>query len=150
MDRRIGRDSLNEVKQISYKQTCHLHPQQKPFKQLSGLVLPTESKKRRHKYMHTHGIGSMHLTCLCKYHKLVYIRIMHMHGVQWLAQGHLSSAQEVVIYQCTLLATCWSSKLITDPPVPKPIPKPLSSKPLTMWGAILAPRSVSALTADFD
>lgn len=65
-----------------------------------------------HKYMHAHGIGSMHLTCVSKYHKLVLI--MHMQaawgniGAQWLAQGYLSSAQEVVIYQCTLLATCWS------------------------------------------
>lgn len=56
-------------------------------------------------------------------------------GAQWLAQGHLSNAQEVVIYQCTLLAACWSGTLISDPPVPKPGSKP---------------PSVSALTADFD
>lgn len=98
-----------------------------------------------HKYMHTHGIGSIHLTCLSKYHKLVYIR--HMQAA-WGAVACSRAPQQC--YQCTLLATCWSSKLITDPPVPKPSPKPPSSKPLTMWGAILAPRMVSALTADFD
>lgn len=71
-------------------------------------------------------------------------------GAQWLVQGHLSSAQEVVIYQCTLLVTCWSGKLISDPLVPKPSPKPPSSIPLTTGGALLALWSVSALTADFD
>lgn len=81
--------------------------------------------------MHAHGIDSMHLICLCKEDNLVYIKHMQAAwgniGAQWLTQGHL-------IYQCTLPATCWPGKWISDPLVPKPSPKPPSSKALTIWG----------------